>query len=96
MTYGRVRLSVRESAVKLALAQDLYLVKIAFEPLGSFNWRAEPSVTIKGKPTWHTIINGVHYVWTNEKGVILGGQGLMHGADVFEAVKYIRLNVALV
>jgi hypothetical protein len=73
--------------------RDLDYVKIAFESLGSFNWRPESSVKIEGRPTFFAIVNGTHYVWANAAGVILGGVGRTYGANVFEAVKYLRLTL---
>jgi hypothetical protein len=83
-----------EGPLTIQAARDLYYVKIAFEPLGSFNWRADSSVKIEGEPTFFAIVNGVHHVWANASGVILGGVGRTYGANVFEAVKYLRLTLA--
>lgn len=88
-----MRTTKKEAKKAAEAAHELWIVQTAFESFGSFNWRAEPSVTIEGKPTFFTIVNGTHYVWANSAGVILGGVGRTFGAHVFEAVKYLRLTL---
>jgi hypothetical protein len=75
-------------AARLDAAQELWLVRAAFERFGSHNWTPESSVAIGGKPTFRAWVNG-RTVWANSRGVIVGGVGQVHGKDVFEAVKYL-------